>query len=61
MLGDNMIIWLIIGSLTMVSLARLQVNFMSEIFQVSIVRRTKNYEAMVKFYRDSLGMKITAE
>ena len=32
---------------------------MSEIFQVSIVRHTKNYEAMVQFYRDGLGMGIT--
>lgn len=32
---------------------------MSEIFQVSIVRHTKNYEAMVKFYRDNLGMSVT--
>jgi hypothetical protein len=32
---------------------------MSELFQISIVRHTKNYEAMVKFYRDDLGMKIT--
>lgn len=34
---------------------------MSEIFQVSIVRHTHNYEAMKRFYRDSLGMKITEE
>jgi uncharacterized glyoxalase superfamily protein PhnB len=32
---------------------------MSEIFQVSIVRHTKNYEAMLEFYRDQLGMAIT--
>lgn len=32
---------------------------MSESFQVSIVRHTKNYEAMVKFYRDRLGMSVT--
>lgn len=31
---------------------------MSEILQVSIVRHTKNYEAMVEFYRDRLGMSI---
>jgi uncharacterized glyoxalase superfamily protein PhnB len=31
---------------------------MSEIVQVSIVRHTKNYEAMVAFYRDKLGMNI---
>jgi len=29
--------------------------------QVSIVRHTKNYEAMVSFYRDSLGMKVIEE
>ena len=29
--------------------------------QVSIVRHTKNYESMVKFYRDGLGMQITEE
>lgn len=29
--------------------------------QVSIARHTKNYEAMLKFYRDGLGMKITEE
>ena len=29
--------------------------------QVSIVRRTKNYEAMVSFYRDGLGMKVTEQ
>jgi len=27
--------------------------------QVSIVRHTKNYEAMVRFYRDSLDMDVT--
>ena len=27
--------------------------------QVSIVRHTKNYEAMLEFYRDDLGMKVT--
>ena len=27
--------------------------------QVSIVRHTKNYEAMLEFYRDGLGMKVT--
>jgi len=32
---------------------------MSEIFQVSIVRHTKNYEAMLAFYHDQLGMMIT--
>jgi len=31
---------------------------MSEIFQVSIVRHTKNYKAMVRFYRDGLKMNI---
>ena len=31
---------------------------MSEILQVSIVRHTKNYEAVVEFYRDQLGMNI---
>ena len=31
---------------------------MSEIVQVSVVRHTKNYEAMVAFYRDTLGMAI---
>jgi uncharacterized glyoxalase superfamily protein PhnB len=34
-------------------------DFMSEIFQVSIVRHTNNYDAMVEFYRDRLGMSIT--
>lgn len=29
------------------------------ILQVSIVRHTKNYEAMVRFYRDNLDMDIT--
>ena len=29
--------------------------------QVSIVRHTKNYDAMVSFYRDGLGMKITEQ
>ena len=29
--------------------------------QISIVRHTKNYEAMLKFYRDGLGMQITDE
>jgi uncharacterized glyoxalase superfamily protein PhnB len=33
-------------------------DLMSEVFQVSIVRHTKNYEAMVAFYRDRLGMSI---
>jgi uncharacterized glyoxalase superfamily protein PhnB len=33
--------------------------FMSEIFQVSMVRHTQNYGAMVEFYRDRLGMSIT--
>ena len=32
---------------------------MSETLQVSIVRHTKNYETMVAFYRDGLGMSIT--
>jgi uncharacterized glyoxalase superfamily protein PhnB len=32
---------------------------MSEIIQVSIVRHTKNYEAMLEFYRDRLEMTIT--
>ena len=31
---------------------------MSEVFQVSIVRHTRNYEAMVRFYRDGLKMNI---
>ena len=31
---------------------------MSEIFQVSIVRHTKNYEPMVEFYRGRLGVRI---
>jgi len=26
--------------------------------QVSVVRHTKNYEAMLEFYRDGLGMKV---
>jgi len=34
---------------------------MSEIFQISIVRHTKNYEEMVKFYCDKLGMKVAQE
>jgi uncharacterized glyoxalase superfamily protein PhnB len=34
---------------------------MSEIFQVNIVRHTKNYETMRKFYLDGLGMKIVEE
>jgi len=29
--------------------------------QVSIVRHTKNYEAMVEFYRDGIRMQITEE
>jgi len=29
--------------------------------QVGIVRHTKNYETMVSFYRDGLGMKITEQ
>ena len=32
-----------------------------EMLQTSIVRHTNNYEAMLKFYRDSLGMSITEE
>ena len=32
---------------------------MSEILQVSIVRHTKNYEALLQFYRDRLKMNIT--
>jgi len=32
---------------------------MNELLQVSIVRHTKNYEVMVKFYRDRLMMNIT--
>ena len=32
---------------------------MSEVFQVSIVRHTKNFEVMVEFFRDKLGMSIT--
>ena len=31
---------------------------MNKISQVSIVRHTKNYDAMLKFYRDDLGMQI---
>jgi uncharacterized glyoxalase superfamily protein PhnB len=31
---------------------------MNEIAQVSIVRHTRNYEALVKFFRDSLGMRV---
>ena len=31
---------------------------MSEIVQVGIVRHTRNYEAMVEFYRDRLGMSV---
>jgi len=34
---------------------------MNNIHQVSIVRHTKNYEAMVKFYRDGLKMNVTQE
>ena len=34
---------------------------MSEVFLVSIVRHTKNYEPMVVFYRDQLGMSISQE
>lgn len=34
---------------------------MSEMFQVSIARHTKNYETMRRFYRDDLGMKVTQE
>jgi len=29
--------------------------------QVSIVRHTRNYEDMLEFYRDGLGMKVTEE
>ena len=29
--------------------------------QVSIVRHTKNYEAMLEFYRDGLGLQITED
>ena len=32
---------------------------MSEVAQVSVVRHTKNYEAMVEFYRDRLEMAVT--
>ena len=32
---------------------------MNEVLQVSIVRHTKNYEAMVEFYRDRLEMAVT--
>ena len=32
-----------------------------EMLQTSIVRHTNNYEAMLKFYRDSLGMSITED
>lgn len=31
---------------------------MNKVLSVSIVRHTKNYEAMVEFYRDNLGMSI---
>jgi uncharacterized glyoxalase superfamily protein PhnB len=31
---------------------------MSEAIHVSVIRHTKNYEAMLGFYRDSLGMSI---
>lgn len=31
---------------------------MNEVFQVSIVRHTKNYDAMVEFYRDRLSMSV---
>ena len=31
---------------------------MSEALHVSVVRHTKNYEAMLEFYRDRLGMSI---
>ena len=31
------------------------------IVQVSVVRHTKNYKAMVAFYLDSLGMKVTEQ
>lgn len=31
---------------------------MNDVVQVSIVRHTKNYEAMLKHYRDQLGMSI---
>ena len=31
------------------------------ILQVGVVRHSKNYEAMVAFYRDSLGMKVTEQ
>lgn len=32
---------------------------MNRVIQVSIVRHTKNYAAMVAFYRDLLGMHVT--
>lgn len=32
---------------------------MNGVIQVSIVRHTKNYEAMVTFYKDTLGMQVT--
>ena len=31
---------------------------MNEVIQVSVVRHTKNYDAMIEFYRDLLGMAI---
>jgi len=31
------------------------------LLQVSVVRHTKNYETMVTFYRDNLGMKTTQQ
>jgi len=34
---------------------------MENTIQVSIVRHTKNYEAMLEFYRDGLGMKVIEE
>ena len=34
---------------------------MGEVFLVSIVRHTKNYESMVVFYRDRLGMSISQD
>lgn len=32
-----------------------------EVLQASIVRHTRNYEAMLEFYRDGLGMRVTEE
>jgi uncharacterized glyoxalase superfamily protein PhnB len=32
---------------------------MSETIQVSVVRHTKNYDSLVEFYRDRLGLRVT--